>query len=116
MDKNCGIFPDGKIIACAGDEETVYIYDVGTGERLKTLTGHDRYINAVAFAPDGRTLASASNDRTIRLWDINTGAPLKTLNINVSSQQSHIRQMGKHLSVEAPMARSSSGIAVIGNF
>ena len=58
----------------------VYIHDVTTGERLKTLTGHSRYINAVAFAPDGRTVVSVSHDDTIRLWDINTGALLKTLN------------------------------------
>ncbi|MCK9905110.1 hypothetical protein CC117_33155 [Parafrankia colletiae] len=40
---------------------------------LRTLTGHTKAINTVAFSADGQLLASASDDGTVRLWEITTG-------------------------------------------
>ena len=55
------------------------IWDVPTGEHRKTLTGHTRWINAVAFSLDGQTLVSGGDDGTIRMWDTSTGEHKKTL-------------------------------------
>ena len=35
---------------------------------IRTLTGHESYVNSVAISADGQTLASGSHDKTIKLW------------------------------------------------
>jgi WD40 repeat protein len=66
--------PDGKALASASYDNTVKLWDAGTGAVLQTLEGHSDWVTAVAFSPDGKILASASHDETVRLWDSATRA------------------------------------------
>nr|WP_322679923.1 hypothetical protein [Nostoc sp. DedQUE03]MDZ7975327.1 hypothetical protein [Nostoc sp. DedQUE03] len=49
------------------------------GSLLRTLTGHNGSVSAVAIAPDGKTAVSASNDNTLKQWDLQTGKEISTL-------------------------------------
>jgi WD40 repeat protein len=76
--------PKGEIIASAGLDESVRIWDVASGTPLLFLP-HSSDVNSVAFSPDGSLLASASGnlggkgDKSIRLWDVVTGEELLVL-------------------------------------
>jgi WD40 repeat protein/uncharacterized protein YegL len=52
---------------------------IGNNQEVKTLTGHNHYVNALAIRADGSQLATASYDKTAKIWDVNTGTVIRTL-------------------------------------
>src|SRR5262249_35343672 len=52
--------PDGDLLAVAPADGTVRVYDAGTGEERRVLTGAEGRPSALAFSPDGRRLAEAT--------------------------------------------------------
>ncbi|GAA3801614.1 hypothetical protein GCM10022226_21750 [Sphaerisporangium flaviroseum] len=71
---------DRTLLATAGSDRTVRLWDPATGTRVRTLTGHTAEVTAVrAFtAADVTMLAASSMDKTMRVWDPATGALLRT--------------------------------------
>jgi WD40 repeat protein len=70
--------PTGDILASAGDDGSVLLWDVGDpaaaqqlGDPLTASTGT---VEAVAFAPDGHTLATGSWDGSVLLWKVSDRA------------------------------------------
>ena len=74
--------PDGKTLASGSDDNTVKLWDVRTGECIRTLEGHTGSVWFVAFSPDGKHIASRSEDGTVKLWDVTTGECIRTLDID----------------------------------
>ena len=62
--------PDGKLVASAGENRIVHIWNVTTGQLQCNLVGHTNEVLRVVFAPDSRHLVTASHDHTARLWNI----------------------------------------------
>ena len=71
--------PDGKLLATAGDDGTVRLWNPVTGQPvgapLIASTGPGNYVHGVAFSPDGKLLATADTDGTVRLWQMPLFAP-----------------------------------------
>jgi WD40 repeat protein len=67
--------PDGQRLVASGEKNTVKIWDVSTGEVLKTLHGHKGDVRASIFSPDpeGRWVAAAGEDSTVKIWDSRSG-------------------------------------------
>jgi WD40 repeat protein len=78
----CPVTVEGRqLLASAGDDRTIRIWDPQTGKQHTTLEGHLRGVKAVCpVTVEGRQLlASAGDDRTIRIWDPQTGKQHTTL-------------------------------------
>ena len=60
-------------------DNTIGVWRLSSGERIKTLKGHSDCVRSVVFSADGEYLASGSHDNTIRLWRVSSGERIKTL-------------------------------------
>jgi WD40 repeat protein len=49
------------------------VWDLESGQLVRTLSGHTDLIHAVLPTPDGRHVISASADHTLRVWDLESG-------------------------------------------
>src|SRR5262249_30449173 len=75
---NCVAFsPGGKWAVSGGDDQTLRLWDVATGQELKVLIGHTDAVTCVVFSADGKRLLSGGRDTTLRLWEVATGKQLR---------------------------------------
>jgi serine/threonine protein kinase len=92
------ISPDGRLLAAGMMAGTVYIWDAGTGELVRSDFRTSSQLRALAFSPDGQILAAASHkpapanraaagaqdnrevgEGRIRLWRIADGAVVRDI-------------------------------------
>ncbi|KAI7894305.1 quinon protein alcohol dehydrogenase-like superfamily [Mucor mucedo] len=74
----CVQFCDGSNIMMTGSyDKTVCIWNLETGELIRTLTGHTRCVRALQF--DEAKLVTASMDQTLKIWNWQTGKCIRTL-------------------------------------
>jgi WD40 repeat protein len=71
------ISADGRLMASCGENSTIEVWDMQTGECLKKLEGSYETIGALAFDPtsigDDRPYRLASGGRTVRVWNLESG-------------------------------------------
>ena len=69
--------PDGKMLATAGFDNTVRLWDAATRKEIKKYDGHTKLVLAVAISPDGKHIVSGSQDNTAKIWDVPTSGPVE---------------------------------------
>ena len=62
-------FDNHGLLASGSKDNTVKVWNVTTGECLKTLGGHTDDVYSVSFNKEG-LLASGSVDGTIKVWNV----------------------------------------------
>ncbi|KAI6898477.1 WD40 repeat-like protein, partial [Hortaea werneckii] len=67
---------DENVLITGSYDSTVKVWDIHTGEALRTLTGHTSGIRCLQF--DDNKLMTGSLDSTLRLWNWRTGQCLRT--------------------------------------
>lgn len=70
------VSPRGDLLASAGDDRVIRLWDLETGLARAVLRGHTKAVRCLDFSPDGARLASGSVDRSVRLWDVDRALPL----------------------------------------
>jgi len=80
---------DGKYVASVGDDKIIRLWETGSLTLVRSLEGHLRQIDSIAFSPDGNLLASGCGwgDST-RLWDVMNGELLNTMNDTIAQSLS----------------------------
>jgi WD40 repeat protein len=63
---------DGKLLALGRWDQTMKLWDVGTGQARATFKGHASPVISTSLSSDGKWLASGNLDGTITLWDVAT--------------------------------------------
>jgi WD40 repeat protein len=71
--------PTGSILASAGYDRLIKLWDTSTGREVRTLKDHSDAVYCLAFHPEGRLLASCAADRALKVWDVASGRHLYTL-------------------------------------
>ncbi len=79
------ISPDASLLASGSFDKTIRIWDLKTGELIRTLTGHAASVVSLDISPDGQTLVSGSFDRTLKLWHIGSGDLIHTFTGHLDS-------------------------------
>jgi WD40 repeat protein len=69
--------PDGMRLASAGggrEGGKLFVWEVQSGERVRTLVGHPGAASAVAWSPSGELLISGGSDGKLRWWEVHSAA------------------------------------------
>ena len=53
-----------------GEDLAVNLWDLGSGRRVKKMTGHTASIYSLAFSAESTVLVSGGADWTVRCWDV----------------------------------------------
>ncbi len=70
---------DGKLLATAGGDKLVKIWDAATHKEIAKLEGHTAQVLAVAFDEKGTQLISGGADQELKLWDVKTKERINSL-------------------------------------
>ena len=54
--------PDGKFVLTGSSDTTTKLWDISTGQEIRTFSGHSRGVNSVAFSQDGKFVLTGSED------------------------------------------------------
>ncbi|MEZ6114721.1 MAG: WD40 repeat domain-containing protein, partial [Pirellulaceae bacterium] len=86
--------PDSTRVASGGADKYVRMFDIATGEQLRTFEGHTNHVLGVNWRADGLRLASCGADNSLRIWNAENGDRVHIIE-NFGKQVSSVRFIGQ---------------------
>ncbi|MEO8269007.1 MAG: hypothetical protein ABI557_04755, partial [Aureliella sp.] len=71
--------PDGRRLASGGADKLCRLWDVTTGEAVRSFEGHTHHVLGIAWQDSGQRLATASADHTLKVWNVESGEQQRTI-------------------------------------
>ncbi len=70
--------PTGQLLASGGEDKTIRLWNVASGQCCRILSGHSWSISSLGFVSD-HILVSGSWDKTLKVWQLDTGEEIARL-------------------------------------
>ncbi|MEV0618405.1 protein kinase [Nonomuraea sp. NPDC050404] len=93
---------DGRLAATAGPEGRIQLWEVSSGQLLRSIDSGQRAVGNLRFSPDGRHLTSTGANDTLKVWEVATDRCVNA----VSVPRSH----GRALSGDGRLALLAHGV------
>src|SRR5437764_8403843 len=71
---------DGKLLASAGADNVVKVWDYEKGEQVRTLAGHGKQVTRLQFVGKTAQVVTCSGDQTVRVWNVDNGGLVRSFN------------------------------------
>jgi F-box/WD-40 domain protein MET30 len=99
---------DDQILVTGSYDATVKIWDIKTGQEIRTLVGHTQGIRCLQF--DDSKLITGSLDNSIKVWNWRTGQLIKTLHVHTNGV------IGLHMADKLLASGSSDNTIMVHDF
>jgi WD40 repeat protein len=77
--RDLAVSPDRRRVVSAAGDGHLTLWDLESGEALRTSEGHADVARVVTFGPDGDRLLSGGDDGALKIWNAQTGVLRATL-------------------------------------
>jgi WD40 repeat protein len=68
---------DGKLLASAGADNVIKVWNFDTGEQARTIPGHGKQVTRLLFIGKTSQFVTCSGDQTVRFWNADNGGNVR---------------------------------------
>ncbi len=83
------VSPDGKIIASAGEDQTIKLWQRETGKLIYSFVGVNEPLQTLAISPNGKSIIAGGLDGRISQWQLETKQYKSSFFARVNAPHSH---------------------------